>query len=293
MDSGICMANLCEDWVDESFWRKAYNLSSGRDYRFATWELTELSLAPMGIRYEDIFDPQDVARFNFHGQYYTDSDKLEEQLHFRQIPGEVYWGAVKAEMERMMANPMIAAMMPGAEGMKAHNKEIAAKRMGPVWMEENNETKWIQAFFGSLEEKHALKAFELHHPDETESYLNHGYNEEKGIENLEAEELAEAARYRGGAYLEEEAKGIYAPVRWKCASGHEFRMSVNAVLHGGHWCPECMKNSWAYPKMARQNPFYAQVWDPQHSPEEDYEIPMEYSAYEIAEELREKLGLSN
>ena len=292
VDSGICMANLCEDWVDESFWRKAYNLSSGRDYRFATWELAELSLVPMGIKYTDIFDPQDVARFNFHGQYYTDSDKLEEQLHFRQIPGEVYWGAVKAEMERMTANPMIAAMMPGAAAMKAHNKEIAAKRMGPVWMEENNETKWIQAFFGSLEEKHAAKAFELHHPDETESYLNHGYDEEKGIENLGTDELAEAARYRGGAYLEMEAKDIYTPVKWKCASGHEFRMSVNAVLHGGHWCPECMKNSWAYPKMARQNPFYAQVWDSQHSPEEDYEIPMEYSAYEIAEELKEKLGLA-
>lgn len=68
-------------------------------------------------------------------------------------------------------------------------------------------------------------------------------------------------------------------------------MSVNAVLHGGHWCPECMKNSWAYPKMAKENPFYAQVWNPQHSPEEDYEIPMQFSAYDIEEELKEKLGL--
>lgn len=292
IDSGICMANLCEDWVDESFWRKAYNLSSGKDYRFATWELAGMSLEPMGVKYEDVFDPQDLARFNFHGHYYTDADKLEEQLHFRQIPGELYWGAVRAEMERMMANPMIAAMMPGAEAMKAHNKEIAAKRMGPVWMEENGETEWIQAFFGSLEEKHAPRPFELHHPDETESYLNHGYDEEKGMENLDAQDLSGAAKYRGGDYLEEEAKDIYTPVKWKCASGHTFRMSVNAVLHGGHWCPECMKNSWAYPKMARQNPFYAQVWDTQHSPEEDYEIPMRYSAYEIMEELKEKLGLT-
>ena len=39
--------------------------------------------------------------------------------------------------------------------------------------------------------------------------------------------------------------------------------------------------------------FYAQVWDSQHSPEETYEIPMEYSAYEIAEELKKKLGLDD
>ena len=134
LDSGICMANLCEDWVDESFWRKAYNLSSGKDYRLATWEMAGLPLEPMGIKYEDVYDPQDVARFNFHGQYYLDSDKLEEQLHFRQIPAKIYWGAVKSEMERMMANPMIAAMMPTAEAMHAHNKEIAAKKTGTVWM---------------------------------------------------------------------------------------------------------------------------------------------------------------
>ena len=88
-------------------------------------------------------------------------------------------------------------------------------------------------------------------------------------------------------------KDIYTPVKWKCASGHVFQMSVNAVLHGGHWCPECMKKSWAYPKMARQNPFYAQVWDTQHRPEEDYEIPMQYSAYEIMDELKKKLGLDS
>ena len=34
VESGICMANLCEDWVPEDFWRKAYNLSSGKGWRF-------------------------------------------------------------------------------------------------------------------------------------------------------------------------------------------------------------------------------------------------------------------
>lgn len=291
LDSGICMANLCEDWVDESFWRKAYNLSSGKDYRFATWELNDLMTEPFGYTFADVFDPQDIARFNFHGHYFTDADKLEEHLHFRQVPGDVFWGGVRAEMERMMQNPMIAAMIPSAEDMKAHNKEIAAKRMGPVWMVENNETEWIQAFFGSLEAKNAQTSFEFHRPDEKESYLNHGYDEEKGIENLDQKDLQKAAEYRGGEYLEEDAKDIYTPVQWKCAFGHTFKMSVNAVLHGGHWCPECMKDSWAYPKIARKNPFYAQVWDTQHSPDETYEIPMKFSAFEIAEELKKKLGL--
>lgn len=291
IESGICMANLCEDWVDESFWRKAYNLSSGKEYRTATWELAGMSLDPMGIKYEDVYDMADLARFNFHGQYYTDSDVLDEYLHFRCIPGSVYWGQVRAEMERMMKNPMIAAMMPTAEAMRAHNKEIAAKRMGPVWMEENNETDWVNAFFGSWENKHNPPQMKLHHPSEEETYLDHGYDEKKGIANLDADDLKKAAEYRGGSYEESDVKDIYTPVQWKCAFGHEFKMSVNAVLQGGHWCPECLRKTWAYPKIARKNPFYAQVWDTQHSPEETYEIPMEYSAYEIAEELKEKLGL--
>ena len=103
--------------------------------------------------------------------------------------------------------------------------------------------------------------------------------------------MQKAAEYRGGTYEDGEPEDIYTPVTWKCAFGHEFKLSVNAALHGGHWCPECLKNSWAYPKIARKNPFFAQVWDAQHGKEETYEIPIQYSAYEIMMELKEKLGL--
>ena len=68
IESGICMANLCEDWVDESFWRKAYNLSSGKEFRKTTWEFMNLNLNPMGYNFEDIYEPQQMARFNFHIQ---------------------------------------------------------------------------------------------------------------------------------------------------------------------------------------------------------------------------------
>ncbi|MBQ6408389.1 MAG: FAD-dependent oxidoreductase [Butyrivibrio sp.] len=291
IESGICMANLCEEWVPEEFWRRAYNLSSGKEYRLAAWEMGEMSLKPMGIDFKDVFDPNLLARFNFHGHYYTDSDVLDNYLHFRCIPGSQYWAGVRGEIERMMKNPMIAAMMPTAEALKAHNEKIARKPMGPIWMDENNEEDWINAFFGSKEEKQKERHHELHHPDETETFLDHGYDEKKGIANLDKADLENAAEYRGGSYEGEEPKDIYTPVTWKCAFGHEFKMSVNAVLHGGHWCPECLKKSWNYPAIARKNPFYAQVWDCQHSKDETYEIPMKYSAYDITNELKNKLGL--
>lgn len=111
IESGICMANLCEDWVDESFWRRAYNLSSGKEYCTATWELAGMSLDPMGIKYEEIYDIADLARFNFHGQYYTDSDVLDEYLHFRCIPGSVYRGQARASSDSSSSqvNPCLLA----------------------------------------------------------------------------------------------------------------------------------------------------------------------------------------
>ncbi|MCI6465765.1 MAG: FAD-dependent oxidoreductase [Faecalicatena sp.] len=295
IESGICMANICEDWVPESFWRKAYNLSSGAGYRMTTWELMDISLGAFGIALKDMQDSRMMAKYNFHGHYYTDADDLDNILHFRCIPAEAYWGGVREEMRRMAENPMIRAAFPTAEQMKQNIIRIGHKRMGTYWMFENNEENWIKAFFGSREQQAAIPAFDegydLHHPSEEPTYLDHGYDESKKLEDLTLDELKAAAKFRGGECLAEEVPDIYTPIKWKCADGHEFMMSVNAVLQGGHWCPECLKDSWAYGQIAKKNPFYAQVWWPIHDPGDDYVIPMEYSAYRIREELMEKLGL--
>ncbi len=294
IESGICMANICEDWVPEEFWRKGYNLSSGAGYRLATWELMDINLEAFGLGLKDLFDANMLAQYNFHGHYFSDGDKLDKLLHFRCIPGEVYWGGVRDEMRRMAANPMIRAMFPTGEQMKAHNMEIGHKRMGTYWMFENNEEDWIKAFFGSREKQQQIPdwdSYDLHHPSEEVTYLNHGYDESKSLDELTLEDLQKAAEYRGGACLAEEVPDIYTPIKWRCADGHEFMMSVNAVLQGGHWCPECLSHEWKYGQVAKVNPFYAQVWFPIHGEGDDYVIPMEYSGYDIANELKEKLGL--
>lgn len=295
IESGICMANICEDWVPESFWRKGYNLSSGKGYRLACWEQLEVELKPMGITIKDLYDADALPFYNFHGHYFSDADKLDEILHFRCIPAEQYWGGVQEEMQRMMDNPMIAAMFPTAEQMKAHNKEIGQKKGGLYYALEHNDEDWIKAFFGSREKRAAIKSWddvELFHPSEEVTYLDHGYDEEKGIENLDLEDLKKAAEFRGGECLAEEMPAdIYTPIKWKCADGHIFEMSVNTALHGGHWCPECLAHEWHYGDIAKKNPFYAQVWTPIHGEEDDYVISMEFSGYDVSNELKKKLGL--
>lgn len=295
IESGICMANLCEEWVPESFWRRAYNLSSGKKWRTATWEFSELHTKNLGTTYKDANDPREQALFNFHGQYYTDSDLLNDILHFRCIDFDQYWEGVRAEIDAMMANPMIRAMMPTPEVQQQQKIAIGRKPTGFHWMFENDKEDWIRAFFGSREKQKAIKSFdegyELYHPSEEPTLLDHGYDETKGLENLTKADLDKAAVFRGGECLSDPDGDIHVPVKWKCACGHEFRLSLNAVLGGGHWCPECMRYEWAYGDMAKVNPFYAQVWNPQHDEDETYCIKMDYSAFDIFMELKDKLGV--
>ena len=63
-------------------------LTSGKGYRLATWELSDIMTRPMGFTFAESTDTQLMARFNFHGQYFTDADLLDQYLHFRCIPAE-------------------------------------------------------------------------------------------------------------------------------------------------------------------------------------------------------------
>ncbi|MCL2299001.1 MAG: NAD(P)-dependent oxidoreductase, partial [Firmicutes bacterium] len=87
--------------------------------------------------------------------------------------------------------------------------------------------------------------------------------------------------FRGGALVSESYGGDpYAPLQWRCAHGHVFDMSPNLALRGGHWCPEELPGPkdgdyanpfkpWNYAAEAKVNPFFAQVWYPLHSADED------------------------
>lgn len=293
IESGITMANLCEDWVDESFWRKAYNLSSGAKWRYANWEFINLNLAPLGLKYEDVYDPRQMAQFNFHGQWYTDSQLLDDYLHFRCVDHDTYIAGMKEEIEAYMANPMIAAMMPSADQMKAINEQIGHKEMGFHWMFENNEEDYIKAFFGSKEMQAEIKSFDegfkLYRSSEKETYLNHGYDESKPTSELDLDDMKDAAKFRGGECLSQSMKkgDLYTPLKWRCASGHEFEGTPNLILKGGHWCPECNRYEWAYGEVAKENPFFAQVWTPIHGDKCDYKIKKKFSEFDIMKELKE------
>ena len=68
---------------------------------------------------------------------------------------------------------------------------------------------------------------------------------------------------------------------FQCAFGNKFTASPRLVLEGGHWCDECERRSWNYGNRAKVDPFFAQVWNPLHDPDELREYPKEVSEKDV------------
>lgn len=283
IESGVLMANICEDWIPESFWRRCYNIGGGKEWRFTHWEYMNKNMEPLEIDYKETYDSQDLAIYNFHGQWYTDSDLLNQITHFRCVSPQQFFTGVNSEIKALRANPMIRAQMPTAVQLYTKNRITSKKEMGTQWMLDNNKEDWIKAFFGSREKKEAIKSwdegFEFIRPSEEPTYLDHGYDETKPTSELDIEDIKGAAEFRGGKCLSSsmEKGDLYTPLKWSCAFGHEFEATPNLILKGGHWCPKCEREAWDYATIAKSNPFLAQVWTPLHEDEDQVYIPKKVS----------------
>ena len=291
-DSGRLLANVCGDDVPEDFWRKFYNIGSGKEYRITNFEFEELLLGALGLPSpKKLFNADWFLLRNFHGQWYADSDKLEEYLHFRantpikkyfdnmakQVP--LYYRACKAFVGP--TKNLIAAVA------KPFMKKIAETDVfGTLNWKKTNHHARLTAYYGTEKDRNSIgswKEFKVERPTEKVTLLDHGYDESKPLTELDAADMEKAAEFRGGKFLEENyQKGdIYTKKHWECAFGHKFEMSPNLVLLGGHWCPECSplpwdpedmnsdrQYKWNYDEVAKKNPFFNQVWAPLHSPDE-------------------------
>ncbi|MBR5290898.1 MAG: NAD(P)-dependent oxidoreductase [Erysipelotrichaceae bacterium] len=294
-DSGRLMANICTMDLPDSFYRKFYNIGSGEQYRLTNYEFEDLILNTLGLGSPTkLFSPNWFTTKNFHGQWYVDSNALEEICHFRaNIPVKEYFKEMMNHVEPFYKLAFLGR--PYAPILKhTWMKSIAqTKTYGTLWWVQQNVEERMSAYFGSMEEYCQIpknwKDFKLTIPSkkaESEEVivLNHGYDETKPFDQLTLEDLRKAAEFRGGQCLASEIVDMYTPVLWKSARGNEFMMSPNLVLKGGHWCPEELPWPWDYDTEAKLNPFFAQVWYPLHNQNQ-----MHVYGSEIFDNFKEKV----
>ena len=157
-DSGRLLAQVCEDWVPEDFWNKAYNISSGEQYRMTNYEFMTRMLGALGLPSpEKVFEPQWFALKNFHGMWYTDADKLDEILHFRAYtPVDEYFAAMKSKLPWFYS----LAFLAPAFAVKMFMKPFAyEKGMGTQWWVANDPEKF-EAYYGSREAYDAIRSWD-------------------------------------------------------------------------------------------------------------------------------------
>ena len=289
-DSAVMLANFCTLDLPEDFWKRFYNIGSGKEYRITNYEFEDLLLSGIGMGKDatkKIFEPNWFITQNFHGQWYTDSDDLENYLHFRaNIPVKEYFGNLAKTIPPYFKLSFLAANGLG----KVFMKKIAQdKRFGTLTWIEKNDPERMSAFFGSKEKWARIPSdwnlVDLSRPSDVPTYLDHGYDETKPTSELDLADMQKAAEFRGGSVVSDKMKkgDMFTPIKWKCAFGHEFSMSPNLALKGGHWCPECLPMPWNYDAIAKVNPFFNQVWAPLHDPSENNvygeEIYRDYDEY--------------
>ena len=272
-DSGRLLANVCEEDVPEEFWRRIYNIGGGEKYRTTNYEFMQKSFKALGIKdFRKVVDLNWFATRNFHGQWYEDSDILEEYLHFRSGSVEEF---IQELREKAPITMKLAKYVPPFIIKKFVMEPVANKELGTMYWIRNNKKKRISAFFGSQEKWREISTWKEYKEIEVSKKpmrLYHGYDETKPKYELDIEDMRQAAEFRGGKCLSNTmTKGnLSTKLKWHCAFGHSFEGSPTLILLGGHWCPECLPAPWNYAEEAKRNPFFAQVWYPLHDKEEDH-----------------------
>ena len=289
-DSGVLIKNIiAKDYHQhqKDFWLNVYNIGGGAAYRTTGFETFDMGFGMIGGSVEKFMKPNWHATRNFHCMWFADSDELEKRFHFRSGSLAGFWDDVKDKNKYFALAKLLPPSAISAMVIKPLLKDANAPYR---WVQEGNEGR-TNAFFGSREEweaigedwdnfavwnKNQMPGHEYEREKDVayaeQCKLSHGYDEDKPLEQLSLEDLQSAAAFRGGDVLESEFKAgdWYTKVDWTCAEGHVFSASPYTVLKAGHWCPHCIRQSrWNFDSLAKNNPFYRQVWYDTHDQEEN------------------------
>lgn len=265
-DSGRLLLNVCDDDIPEEFWNNIYNIGGGQSCRLTAYEFYEKLFYTMGVDIQDVYDPNMFALRNFHGQFFLDSDKLDDYTHFRRQSVD----EVLHQIKDNLPSPMRLLNYLSKKVLKRKMKhESENNPITPLYWIKHNDENHIKAYFGSKENFHNIGGWSQfnHIIDPDHILLYHGYDENIKDEDITLAHVKKAAQFRGGKCLSTSIKkgDLQTKLQFECALGHKFQASPYLVLKTGHWCQACVKAPWNFDEQAKSNPFIAQVWHADHA----------------------------
>lgn len=202
-DSGRLMRNLCiqdiDGELDQGFWQHIYNIGGGESCRVSTLDMYRVLYGKLGITNLDhVIDPKWYATRNFHGQYYLDSDKLENYLHFRRDSMEYFYQCYLDNLGALVPVAKVITKLPGGQKfmgamIKRTMKKQALKKRGTLRFIEDNAIEEIDAFWGNKQNWEAIpaKLSEMKGFSQWDQAikLDHGYDEDQPASQLNIEDM--------------------------------------------------------------------------------------------------------
>ncbi len=165
-DSGRAMKNLClyqaKGTLPEEFWGHIYNIGGGESCRVSTYEMYQRLYGDIGFtNLNHVIDPKMYATRNFHGHFYSDSDKLEEYLHFRSDSMEYFYEAYMDNLGAAAAASKVICKLPGGQKlmgkiMKNVFMNQAVTEHGTLHFIRDNVEDHIDAYWGSKKDWEAI-----------------------------------------------------------------------------------------------------------------------------------------
>lgn len=264
-DSGRLLLHLCNVDLPDAFWKNVYNIGGGQAYRTMNFEFMQRTFQLLGIRdFTKAMEANWFATQNFHGQWYEDSDKLENYLHFRSGTLDDF---LKEMKKQAPFSSRLAKFIPASWLKRFVFASVVRQEFGTLYWIKNDVREKINAFFGSRIKWEQIGTWDnlsIPQPSTVPIRLDHGYDENKPDQEIALEDVQQAAVFRGGKCHSPfmEKGNLSAILQWQCAFGHNFEATARLVLKTGHWCPHCFSMHDQYAEEAKRNAFFAQVWNP-------------------------------
>jgi len=261
-DSARLVVGLSGPDVPDEVWGRAWHVGGGEGWRLTNWEFLQSIAVAFGIG--DIrrwYERDWFALKNFHGFWFTDSDRLDELVPFR---GDTIQAALGRAGATLAPAARWAASAFAPIVKRFVMKPLVERPRGMLRIVRSGDEAAIAAYFGSIQAWREIgdwSSFEPPRPSRTPSFLQHGYDEDLAPAAWSRTDYAGAAAFRGGALLTPDVPpgDVSARLDWACADGHRFAASPRLVLGGGHWCPVCVRDPADYARQAERNAFLAQI----------------------------------
>ena len=148
-DSARLVAGISEG-VPEEFWQRIYNIGGGAGWRLTNWELQNAIGAALGVA--DIrtwYHRNWFALKNFHGQWYTDSDQLQELVPFRQ---DTFQAALARAVPTLPTAVRNAGRVPSWVVRELVMRRLAYQPRGTMHAIRHGDAAAIAAFYGSRQD---------------------------------------------------------------------------------------------------------------------------------------------